>query len=452
MGYLFWAKAVDAAYGSGELVSTVTTARQKSKQIQAGPGLKRSATFFRVALCDATRIVSVLSSWRVVAACVTRSSTPIPPLVHPRRFSRSPPAMEQETTTAVDAARKLKPAVSLVDESDQELRRQADLNESVPLEDLAQRVRADDTGSSAGSLSERNRQVFGIVWLNKTCQISPRNAIPRNRIYARYAEICARHKIKPLNPAAFGKLVKLVFPDIKTRRLGVRGKSKYHYCGINIIGDTLVPIGSINIQDNAPGVDDFDTGNDDSFETAHESTTSKVTAGGGRQKENQQPDTISPSEPVKNQTQPYTPDKKLHFEMPPTSPLEAFALPPLHFSKSVMDSPAVSFNALAFPSIDNFVPPSADKDAVDILTALCQSHCSALLESIRFMHLKQFLNTLASFHGTLTSPVQKLLIIPSILEWIQRCDWIMYKVSTSSITYEISANLYPRKWYIFLLL
>lgn len=37
-----------------------------------------------------------------------------------------------------------------------------------------------------------------------------------------------------LNPASFGKLVRVVFPDIKTRRLGVRGESKYHYCNFEL--------------------------------------------------------------------------------------------------------------------------------------------------------------------------------------------------------------------------
>jgi regulatory factor X, other len=32
-----------------------------------------------------------------------------------------------------------------------------------------------------------------------------------------------------LNPASFGKLVRVLFPGLKTRRLGVRGESKYHY-------------------------------------------------------------------------------------------------------------------------------------------------------------------------------------------------------------------------------
>lgn len=66
-------------------------------------------------------------------------------------------------------------------------------------------------------------------------------AVPRNRVYARYVGICANERIKPLNPASFGKLVRLMFPEIKTRRLGVRGQSKYHYCGIRLAGENSSP-------------------------------------------------------------------------------------------------------------------------------------------------------------------------------------------------------------------
>ena len=56
-------------------------------------------------------------------------------------------------------------------------------------------------------------------------------------MYARYVSLCAAERLKPLNPASFGKLVRAVYPDIKTRRLGVRGQSKYHYCGIKLRDD-----------------------------------------------------------------------------------------------------------------------------------------------------------------------------------------------------------------------
>jgi hypothetical protein len=36
------------------------------------------------------------------------------------------------------------------------------------------------------------------------------------------------------SPCSFGKIIRQQFPNLKTRRLGTRGQSKYHYYGIGI--------------------------------------------------------------------------------------------------------------------------------------------------------------------------------------------------------------------------
>lgn len=61
--------------------------------------------------------------------------------------------------------------------------------------------------------------------------------MPRNRVYSKYAERCGTERVIPLNPASFGKLVRVIFPGIQTRRLGVRGESKYHYVDLALIND-----------------------------------------------------------------------------------------------------------------------------------------------------------------------------------------------------------------------
>ena len=43
--------------------------------------------------------------------------------------------------------------------------------------------------------------------------------------------------MSPLNPASFGKLVRIIFPGIQTRRLGIRGESKYHYVDLTLVDD-----------------------------------------------------------------------------------------------------------------------------------------------------------------------------------------------------------------------
>uniref|UniRef100_A0A452E6G9 DNA-binding protein RFX8 n=1 Tax=Capra hircus TaxID=9925 RepID=A0A452E6G9_CAPHI len=53
-------------------------------------------------------------------------------------------------------------------------------------------------------------------------------------MYEIYMETCGQNAQNQVNPATFGKLVHLVFPDLGTRRLGTRGSARYHYDGICI--------------------------------------------------------------------------------------------------------------------------------------------------------------------------------------------------------------------------
>lgn len=73
--------------------------------------------------------------------------------------------------------------------------------------------------------------------LRSVCRLA-KTSVPRNRVYSKYAERCGTDRVIPLNPASFGKLVRVIFPGIQTRRLGVRGESKYHYVDLALINDS----------------------------------------------------------------------------------------------------------------------------------------------------------------------------------------------------------------------
>lgn len=64
-----------------------------------------------------------------------------------------------------------------------------------------------------------------------------KESVPRNRVYTHYAQRCGTDRVDTLNPASFGKLVRVIFPGIQTRRLGVRGESKYHYVNLMLVED-----------------------------------------------------------------------------------------------------------------------------------------------------------------------------------------------------------------------
>ncbi|XP_054238580.1 DNA-binding protein RFX8 [Indicator indicator] len=58
--------------------------------------------------------------------------------------------------------------------------------------------------------------------------------IPRWLLYELYMESCSPEPKYRVNSATFGKLIRLVFPGLRTRRLGKRRNARYHYAGIAI--------------------------------------------------------------------------------------------------------------------------------------------------------------------------------------------------------------------------
>ncbi|XP_037383880.1 DNA-binding protein RFX8 isoform X2 [Talpa occidentalis] len=73
-----------------------------------------------------------------------------------------------------------------------------------------------------------------IQWLVDNFCICEGYSVPRCLMYEIYVETCGQNAQNQVNPATFGKLVRLVFPDLGTRRLGTRGSARYHYDGICI--------------------------------------------------------------------------------------------------------------------------------------------------------------------------------------------------------------------------
>lgn len=73
-----------------------------------------------------------------------------------------------------------------------------------------------------------------VQWLLDNYEEARGVSLPRSTVYSHYHQHCAVENIEPMNAASFGKLIRSVFPNIQTRRLGTRGNSKYHYDGVQI--------------------------------------------------------------------------------------------------------------------------------------------------------------------------------------------------------------------------
>ncbi|XP_041475684.1 transcription factor RFX3-like isoform X3 [Lytechinus variegatus] len=73
-----------------------------------------------------------------------------------------------------------------------------------------------------------------VQWLLDNYETAEGVSLPRSTLYNHYLRHCQEHKLDPVNAASFGKLIRSVFLGLRTRRLGTRGNSKYHYYGIRI--------------------------------------------------------------------------------------------------------------------------------------------------------------------------------------------------------------------------
>jgi len=73
-----------------------------------------------------------------------------------------------------------------------------------------------------------------IQWLIQNYETAEGVSLPRSTLYSHYQRHCAETKQEPVNAASFGKLIRSVFLGLRTRRIGTRGNSKYHYYGIRV--------------------------------------------------------------------------------------------------------------------------------------------------------------------------------------------------------------------------
>ncbi|KAI1853507.1 hypothetical protein JX265_004163 [Neoarthrinium moseri] len=272
-----------------------------------------------------------------------------------------------------------------------------------------QDVAAELHGNERGPNSERTRQVFAMLWINQVCSTG-KGSVPRGRVYANYASRCATERTTVLNPASFGKLVRVLFPGLRTRRLGVRGESKYHY-----VNFTLADDGPENAEPSQPALPFPDPA---SFSHHMRPVLPSPDLP-------QHPDASGTSRRAQHRVHSFynSPDLSSIDQVQSTTSKTM-----LHLSfMAEEDDTLQQSDALVLPKIDAFLPDNTDPDAAMSLTALYRSHCTSLIECIRYCREKTFFHLFTSFQGTLTMPVQKLFSNPSLAPWIEQCDFVLYQ-------------------------
>ncbi|XP_039766924.1 MHC class II regulatory factor RFX1 isoform X3 [Ornithorhynchus anatinus] len=73
-----------------------------------------------------------------------------------------------------------------------------------------------------------------VQWLQDNYETAEGESLPRSTLYCHYLLHCQEQKLEPVNSASLGKLIRCIFIGLRTRRLGTRGNSKYHYYGLRI--------------------------------------------------------------------------------------------------------------------------------------------------------------------------------------------------------------------------
>ncbi|KAK3676464.1 hypothetical protein LTR78_003740 [Recurvomyces mirabilis] len=308
--------------------------------------------------------------------------------------------------------------------NDKELREMLTRNEGRPLRDVAQEV----IQKERTPMAEKTKQLFAMLWLRAVCKPA-KSSVPRNRVYSQYANRCGTERVVPLNPASFGKLVRVIFPGIQTRRLGVRGESKYHYVDLALEDENMNPITNPDFGQQ-PHMD----------VRSHRSESASTQQIDFNNMPRLQADTAA--FPAADQAFDFQPPRSAIPRGPP-SQARAFAYPDSRGMQAGTQESMSYSHCLRFPSanlppfsenepvnlppIASYLPYRTDYDTAESLVALYRTHVTSLIDSIRFCKEKQFFRLYTSFHGTLTVPVQKLFTHPNLAGWIEECDLVMYR-------------------------
>ncbi|XP_077403877.1 LOW QUALITY PROTEIN: DNA-binding protein RFX5 [Vanacampus margaritifer] len=89
-----------------------------------------------------------------------------------------------------------------------------------------------DKSGGGDSLFNTSEQLHTCNWIRSHLEEHSDTCLPKQDVYETYKRYCDNLQHRPLSAANFGKIIRDIFPNIKARRLGGRGQSKYCYSGI----------------------------------------------------------------------------------------------------------------------------------------------------------------------------------------------------------------------------
>ncbi|KAM9340400.1 uncharacterized protein rfx5 [Symphorus nematophorus] len=84
----------------------------------------------------------------------------------------------------------------------------------------------DKSGGDSSSFNTAD-QLHTCNWIRSHLEEHSDTCLPKQDVYETYKRYCENLQHRPLSAANFGKIIRDIFPNIKARRLGGRGQSKY---------------------------------------------------------------------------------------------------------------------------------------------------------------------------------------------------------------------------------
>ncbi|KAJ8354640.1 hypothetical protein SKAU_G00222070 [Synaphobranchus kaupii] len=78
-------------------------------------------------------------------------------------------------------------------------------------------------------------QLHTCNWIRSHLEEHADTCLPKQDVYETYKRFCDNLQYRPLSAANFGKIIRDIFPNIKARRLGGRGQSKYPFTLVHIL-------------------------------------------------------------------------------------------------------------------------------------------------------------------------------------------------------------------------
>jgi regulatory factor X, other len=320
--------------------------------------------------------------------------------------------------------------------------------------------------------------------LRESCRRS-NNSVRRDRVFSRYTERCGNERVPTLNPASFGKLVRIIFPNVQTRRLGVRGESKYHYVDLSLFpddGEQYPPTYHQPMPEERPARQNPSETVNNSYQT-HMKTVSmpqNVVRQSTETADFPAPSSAFLPRPTEEVSQPRQKGRQAasismdcQYLNTPTIRIPTIGMPSLLVAAlpSIRSNlPATLSTYLAMPSTKSrtLTPPNSQDSPIELpdihsylaginydfsiansLSHLYRSYCIDVIDAFRKCKEKPFFNHHSAFNGKMTVPVAKLFALEQLAPWIHECDMRMYKQMVRFLAPLALQNVPDAVWSVF---